>query len=126
MSFHSIERRKNPRAYIRLRALITASSDKSSKISGWIHNVSLEGVGVEAKSRSSFGGVFQEGDEIEVRSSEDYFEFYGRGRIAWISPLKDMMGIKFIRLYQKSKEALEELLRLFPAFSVSIDDTLYL
>ena len=116
MSFQSIEKRKNPRAYIQVRTLITTSSDKNSEMSGWIHNVSLEGVGVKGRTHSSFDGVFQEGDEIDFRTGEDYFELNGRGRIAWISPPRDMMGIKFILLYQKSKEALEELLRLFAVF----------
>jgi hypothetical protein len=49
-------------------------SDKRSKISGWIHNVFLEGVGVKAKPYSSFGGYFQEGDEIEIGTREDSFE----------------------------------------------------
>ena len=56
------------------RTLITSLSDKRSNISEWIHNVSLEGVGVKAKPYSSFGGYFQEGDEIEIGTGGDSFE----------------------------------------------------
>ncbi len=120
MNMQSIERRKNPRAYIQALALITPPSNKRSIISGWIHNISLEGAGVKAKKPSGFRGFLQEGDVIWFRTQEDHFEFRGRGKVIWTSPQGDMVGIKFSRLGQRSKEALEELLRLFPSFSVSI------
>ena len=109
----SIERRKNPRAYVQALTLITPPSNKRSIISGWIHNISLDGAGVKAKKPSSFRDLLQEGDEIRFRAQEDYFEFRGRGKVLWTSPQGDMVGIKFGQLSQRSREALEELLRLF-------------
>jgi hypothetical protein len=120
MNMQSSERRKNPRAYIQALTLITPPSNKRSIISGWIHNISLDGAGVLAKKPSSFRGVIREGDEVRFRTQEDYFEFRGRGKVTWTSPQGDMVGIQFSQLGQRSREALEELLRLFPSFSVSI------
>ena len=120
MGIHSIERRKNPRAYIEVLTLIAHPSIKSSMILGWIHNISFGGAGVIARIPSSFRGFFQEGDKIQFRTREDYFEFHGSGKVAWTSPPGNMVGIKFGQLSQECKEALEELLRLFPSFSVSI------
>ncbi len=122
MDIRPIERRKNPRAYIRALTLITQPSNRRSTISGWMHNISLDGVGVKAKEPSGFDGVLRKGDEIQFRSQENYFEFHGRGRVTWTSPQGDMVGINFSQLGQKSKKALEELLRLFPSFSVSFHE----
>ncbi len=118
MNNRSIERRKNPRAYIKSLALITPPATKRPVISGWIHNISLDGAGVKAKEPSTFGGAVQEGDEIHFKTQEDYFEFHGRGKVMWTSPQGDMMGIKFSQLGQGSGEALKELLDLFPSFSI--------
>jgi len=120
MKMQSIERRKNPRAYVQALTLITQPSNKRSIILGWIHNISLDGAGVKAKKPSSFRGFLQEGDEIRFRTQEDYFEFRGRGKVTWTSSQGDMVGIKFSQLAQRSRETLEELLRLFPSYSVSI------
>jgi len=120
MNIQSIERRKNPRAYVLAMTIITLSPNEGSTISGWIRNISLDGAGVKAKEPLSFSGVLKKGEEIQFRTQEDYFEFQGRGRITWTSPRGDMVGIKFSQLGQRSKEELEELLRLFPSFSVRI------
>ena len=120
MNIQSIERRKNPRAYVLALTLITLSPNKGSIISGWIHNISLDGAGVKAKEPSSFRGVLKKGEEIQFSTQENYFEFQGRGKVTWTSPQGDMVGIKFSELGQRSKEELEEVLRLFPSFSVRI------
>jgi hypothetical protein len=99
---------------------VTRPSNERSVTSGWIYNISLDGAAVKANKPSSFSGVLREGDEIQFRTQEDYFEFHGRARVTWTSPRGDMVGIKFSQLSQRSKEALEELLRLFPSFSVSV------
>ena len=44
----------------------------------------------------------------------------GAGEVVWTSSPWNMIGIKFTRLSGKSKEVLEELLRLFPSFSLNI------
>ena len=117
MNIQSFERRKNPRAYILALTLITLSS-KRGTISGWIHNISLDGAGVKAREPSSFCGVLEKGEEIQFRTQEDYFELQGRGKITWTSPRGDVAGIKFSQLGQGSEEEVEALLRLFPSFSV--------
>jgi c-di-GMP-binding flagellar brake protein YcgR len=120
MDIQSIERRQNPRAYIEAMALITPSSSKKPAISGSIQDISLGGIRVKIDPPSRISEISHKGEEVEFMTQEDFFKFAGMGEVVWVSSLWNIVGIRFTRLSEESKDILEELLRLFPSFSSRI------
>jgi len=115
----SFEKREHPRAYIKVLTFMNPSFSKASTMSGWIQSLSRGGIGVRAKIPSNFKEILQEGDEVEFIVYEDYFKIQGRGKIAWISTVGGMVGIKFNQLSQENKKAVDKLLKLFLAAKVN-------
>lgn len=107
------EKRESPRVSVDLLTFMNPLFSKVSIISGWIVSISCGGIGVRAKMPSSFKGIFQVGDEVELIVYEDYFKFTGGGKVMWISPAGDLAGIKFSQLRQENRKALDEILGLF-------------
>jgi len=114
------ERRQNPRAYIEASTLITPSSKKNPPVYTTIQNISLSGIGVKIESPSKITEALQKGKRVEFKTQEDYFQFGGEGEVVWVSSPWKIVGIKFTRLSKDSGKNLEELLRLFPSFSLNI------
>jgi hypothetical protein len=119
MANESIERRHNPRAYIEAMTLITPSA-KEPAIFATIQDISLGGIRVKIEPPSRISEIPGEGEVVKFTTREDYFKFDGAGEVVWMSSPWNIIGIKFTRLSRKSKEVLEELLRLFPSFSLNI------
>ena len=119
MANQSIERRQNPRAYIEAMTLITPSSNKEPAIFATIQDISLGGIRVKIEPPSRISEIPGEREGVKFTTREDYFKFDGAGEVVWISSPWNIIGIKFTRLSGKSKEVLEELLRLFPSFSLN-------
>ena len=80
----------------------------------------MGGIGVKIELPSRITEIPQEGKKVEFITREDYFKFGGEGEVVWISSPWNSVGIKFTRLSEDSKKSLEELLRLFPSFSLNI------
>ena len=80
----------------------------------------MGGIGVKIEPSSKITEIPREGKKVEFITREDYFEFGGEGEVVWISSPWNVVGIKFTRLSEDSKKSLEELLRLFPSFSLNI------
>ena len=120
MANRKIERRQNPRAYIEAPSLVTPSSEKSPAVYTTIRDISLGGIGVKIESPSKIAEIPQKGKKVNFTTRADYFKFGGEGEVVWISSSWNIVGIKFTRLSEDSKRDLEELLRLFPSFSLNI------
>ena len=102
----SLDRRKNPRINwinSEVQVLITPSNIES-KIMGLIQDISPGGFKVRAAIPEK--ELFLEWKEIDFETFEDFFELKGRGRVLWISPNKDMVGIRFGRLEEESRKCL--------------------
>ena len=121
MANQAIERRQNPRAYIAAMTFITPYTKKKPAIFASIQDISIGGIRVKIEPPSRISKILQEGEGVKFNTREDYFKFGGAGEVVWISSLWNIIGIKFTRLSEKSKETLEELLRLFPSFSRTIN-----
>ena len=120
MTHQAIEKRQNPRVYVEAPMTITPSTKDKPALFVWIQDISLTGIRVKTEPMSRISDIPEEGEEVELKSHEDYFRLYGSGEIVWLSLSSKTMGIKFTRLGEESKETVEELLRLFPAFCSDI------
>ena len=120
MADRTIERRQNPRAYIEAPTLVAPSSKRKPAVHTTIQDISLGGIGVKIELPSRITEIPQEGKKVEFITREDYFKFGGEGEVVWISSPWNSVGIKFTRLSEDSKKSLEELLKLFPSFSLNI------
>jgi Tfp pilus assembly protein PilZ len=83
----------------------------SSVISGRTQDISLGGMKVKTEITPM---AFQIKDEVMFLVSQAYFKFRGQGKILWISPTGDTVGIKFTRLDKEARRSLDEFLSLFP------------
>lgn len=84
----------------------------SSKIYGWVQDLSNGGFKLKPEIPSNIKGIFQEGDKINFETYEDFFKIRGQGGIIWISLGDNMAGIKFEELDEESKKSLEEFLKI--------------
>ncbi|OGP93605.1 MAG: hypothetical protein A2157_03715 [Deltaproteobacteria bacterium RBG_16_47_11] len=94
--------------------VIIESLSNSSKILGWVQNISQGGFRVRVETPENFRGLFEKWEEFHFETFGNFFQLKGQGRIAWISSNENMAGIKFDQLQEESRRFLDGFLGILP------------
>ncbi len=101
-----IEKRDSLRICFEAKVLIGLSPDYKSVILGAVENVSYGGLRV--KHLETHGDPLRRLAKVDFEILVDYFNLRGKGEIAWISPNREMLGIKFKQFNKENRNSLEK------------------
>ncbi len=107
-----VERRTYPRINLETKVSIR-TSDLEPFMMAWIQNISRGGFKVKGDNSLNTKDIFFTGNEIFFETYEDFFQLKGKGEIVWASQRDNEAGIKFDDLDQRSRQFLEEFLKMF-------------
>ncbi len=106
----TIDRRKDSRKKLEV-LLILNPLNTADFHPGQIQDISMGGIRVNSGIQSTH---LAKEEEVTVLANADYFFFEARGKVIWTSDVKGEVGIKFTQLAEKTRNFLEEFLKLFP------------
>ena len=106
-----MQQRKHPRIDLETEIRLVSSASDSA-VSAWIQDLSQGGMKLKAKGPSNFNG-FRSGDEVHLKTDENFFSIRGRGRVSWVSQDLEMIGIEFVDLDKESRKSLVDFLKIF-------------